>query len=112
MKSNHPEKTAHPCQFPVELAERCVLALSNEGDKILDPFCGVGSTIIAAIKNNRQAIGVDISSEYIDIAQNQIDKFLNGVLKPRAIGTPIHVPKGTEKASKVPTKWKKQKISQ
>ena len=41
VKSNHPEKTVHPCQFPVELVERCVLALTNENDWVLDPFAGV-----------------------------------------------------------------------
>lgn len=48
VKSNHPEKTAHPCQFPIELIERCVLALTNENDWVLDPFGGVGSSLIAA----------------------------------------------------------------
>ena len=42
VKSNHPEKTEHPCQFPSELAERCVLAFTKPGDVVLDPFCGVG----------------------------------------------------------------------
>ena len=40
VKANHPEKTIHPCQFPIELVERCVLALTNKGDRVLDPFSG------------------------------------------------------------------------
>jgi len=59
VKSNHPEKTIHPSQFPIELIERLVLALTNEGDVVLDPFVGVGSSIIAAILHNRKGIGVD-----------------------------------------------------
>ena len=55
VKSNHPEKTIHPCQFPIELVERCVLALSNEGDWVFDPFLGVGTTVVAAVKNDRRA---------------------------------------------------------
>jgi len=51
VKANHPEKTIHPCQFPVELAERCILALTKPGDTVLDPFMGVGTTAIAAIKH-------------------------------------------------------------
>ncbi|MBN1902903.1 site-specific DNA-methyltransferase [Candidatus Sumerlaeota bacterium] len=43
VKSNHIEKTVHPCQFPVELVERLVLSLTNEGDYVFDPFMGVGS---------------------------------------------------------------------
>jgi adenine-specific DNA-methyltransferase len=50
VKSNHPEKTAHPCQFPVELVERCVLAMTEEEDWVLDPFAGVGSSLVAAAK--------------------------------------------------------------
>src|SRR5437762_4382968 len=54
VKANHPEKTPHPCQFPVELVERCVLALTNEGDWVLDPYSGVGSSLIAGLKHNRR----------------------------------------------------------
>lgn len=49
VKANHPEKTIHPCQFPIELVERLVLALTNPADIVLDPFMGVGSSLIAAL---------------------------------------------------------------
>jgi adenine-specific DNA-methyltransferase len=42
VKHNHPEKVDHPCQFPVELAQRCVLAFTNSNDLVFDPFAGVG----------------------------------------------------------------------
>lgn len=58
VKSNHVEKTEHPCQYPIELVERCLLALTDENDWILDPFAGVGSTILAALKNNRNSVGI------------------------------------------------------
>jgi len=64
VKANHPEKTIHPCQYPIELIERCVLALTNENDWVLDPYCGVGSALIAALKHNRKAAGVDKEQEY------------------------------------------------
>jgi len=64
VKANHPEKTIHPCQYPIELIERCVLALTNETDWVLDPYCGVGSALIAALKHNRKAAGVDKEQEY------------------------------------------------
>ena len=67
VKSRHPEKTIHPCQFPVELVERCVLALTNEDDIVYDPFAGVGSSLIAALKNGRRAYGTELMQEYIDI---------------------------------------------
>ena len=105
VKSNHPEKTIHPCQFPVELVERCILALTNENDYILDPFGGVGSTAIAAIKNERNILCVDREKEYTKIARESIKKFLNGELKTREIGTKIHVPKSTDKVAKFPKEW-------
>jgi adenine-specific DNA-methyltransferase len=52
VKANHVEKTIHPCQFPVELIERLVLAMTDEGDWALDPFIGVGTT---ALDNTRLA---------------------------------------------------------
>ncbi len=54
VKANHVEKTIHPCQFPVELIERLVLSMTDEGDWVLDPFIGVGTTAIAALMHNRK----------------------------------------------------------
>ncbi|MEA3422099.1 MAG: site-specific DNA-methyltransferase, partial [Acidobacteriota bacterium] len=68
VKSNHVEKTIHPCQFPIELIERLVLSMTNENDCVFDPFLGVGSTTAAAVKNNRKGIGSEIMKEYWEIA--------------------------------------------
>ncbi len=59
VKANHVEKVDHPCQYPIELVERCLLALTNEMDWVLDPFAGVGSTILASLKNNRNVVGIE-----------------------------------------------------
>jgi adenine-specific DNA-methyltransferase len=72
VKSNHPEKTDHPCQFPIELVERCVLALTEEKSWVLDPFAGVGSSVIAAIKNDRNAVGIERDETYCKIARQRI----------------------------------------
>lgn len=106
VKSNHPEKTIHPCQFPVELVERCVLALTDKSDWVLDPYCGVGSALIAAIKNNRKAVGCDKEEMYIEITKERISDYFLGKLKTRPIGKPIFVPTGREKVSKIPSEWK------
>lgn len=90
VKSNHPEKTTHPCQFPVELVERCVLALTNEQDWVLDPFGGVGSSVIAALKHHRRAMMIDQEAEYVEIAQQRIQKLQAGTLKLRPLGKPIN----------------------
>ena len=86
VKSNHPEKTIHPCQFPVELVERLVLSMTNEDDAVLDPYTGVGSSVIAALMHNRRAYGCDVVPEYVDIACQRID--------PTARRAPPHAPHG------------------
>lgn len=105
VKSNHPEKTEHPCQFPIELVERCILALTNEGSWVLDPFSGVGSTIIAALKNNRNALGIEKEKEYCKITNQRIVDFNEGNLKIRPINKPIHKPSGNDKVSQFPKEW-------
>ncbi|MCL2218857.1 MAG: site-specific DNA-methyltransferase [Chitinispirillia bacterium] len=105
VKSNHPEKTEHPCSFPIELIERCVLALTNENDYILDPFGGVGSSLIAALKNKRRGVTIDKEKIYLNITKERIAKLEEGSLKTRKIGTPIFVPTGREKVSQIPIEW-------
>ncbi len=110
VKSNHPEKTEHPCSFPIELIERFVLALTNKDDFVFDPFGGVGSSIIAALKHDRKGIMIDKEKKYIDITKNRIQEWENGTLKTRKIGTPIFEPTGREKVSQIPLEWKNNKV--
>jgi adenine-specific DNA-methyltransferase len=105
VKYNHPEKTIHPSQFPIELVERLVLALTNEGDIVLDPFAGVGSSIIAAILHNRKGVGVDKEKLYTDLAYERIIAALKGTLRRRPLRRPIYEPKGTEKVARIPAEW-------
>lgn len=94
VKSNHVEKTDHPCQFPVGLIERLVLALTKSGENVLDPYLGVGSTAIAALKSGRNAYGCDIMQEYVDIAKSRIDEFHAGTLRTRPMNKPVYDPNG------------------
>jgi len=107
VKANHPEKTIHPCQFPVELVERCVLAMTNSGDTVLDPFVGVGSTLLAAIKHERFAVGIDKEKIYLDEAVKRIQMFKNGSLKTRPMTQKIYQPSGKDKISQIPNEWTK-----
>ena len=66
------KKIGHPAPFPVELPHRLINLYSYEGDVVLDPFCGSGTTCLAAIKNNRSFIGYEIKKEYIDLAEKRI----------------------------------------
>lgn len=106
VKANHPEKTIHPCQFPVELVERCVLALTNPADWVLDPYAGVGSTLIAGIRRNRKVAGCDKEAAYVQMAKQRIADFYRGKLNIRPIGKPVHQPSGREKISKIPEGWR------
>lgn len=92
VKSNHVEKTIHPCQFPVELVERLVLALSNPGDIVLDPYMGVGSAVIAALRHDRIGYGCDIEPEYVDVACERVRDHAAGRLRVREMGKPVYDP--------------------
>lgn len=107
VKANHPEKTIHPCQFPIELVERCVLALTEEGDWVLDPFSGVGSALLAALRRGRKAIGCERDQSYIEIAMHRMAQFCAGGLPYRPLGKPVHQPTGREKVSQMPKEWRK-----
>jgi DNA modification methylase len=105
VKANHVEKTEHPCQFPVELVERCVLAFTNKGDTVFDPYAGVASALLAAIKHERKALGVDRDKQYTKIGYDRLQRFLDGKLETRSIGKPIHKPTGNERTTQIPTEW-------
>jgi adenine-specific DNA-methyltransferase len=66
------ERTEHPAQFPMKLIERVIKCSSNEGDLLLDPFMGSGSSAEVAIKLKRKVIGFEIKKEYCDIIVNRI----------------------------------------
>lgn len=92
VKANHVEKTEHPAQFPIELVERLVLAMTKEGDWVADPFMGVASTAIAAISHKRKAIGAEKVAKYISIGKKRIQLAAEGKLKTRPMGKPIYEP--------------------
>ena len=92
VKNNHPEKTAHPCQFPVELVERLVVSMTNVGDAVFDPYMGVGSSVVAALMHERRAYGCDIVPEYVDLAHQRVREFHAGVLRTRPMGKPVYDP--------------------
>ncbi|MFA5054594.1 MAG: site-specific DNA-methyltransferase [Dehalococcoidia bacterium] len=92
VKSNHIEKTEHPCQFPVELIERLILSMTNEGDWVFDPFLGTGTSIIAAIRHKRKGAGAETLEKYAQLAQSRIQQELAGNLKTRPMNKPIYDP--------------------
>ena len=92
VKHNHVEKTIHPCQFPVELVERLVLSLTDEGDLVIDPYMGVATTAIAARRHGRRAAGAERYPEYYDIGLERLASLEQGTLRTRPMGRPVYVP--------------------
>jgi adenine-specific DNA-methyltransferase len=104
VKHNHPEKTIHPCQFPVELVERLILSMTEEGDLVFDPFIGVGTTAVAAVINNRKAAGAEVILDYIQIAKERIQLAFKGKLPIRPMDRPVYEPPKNSKVTRNPFK--------
>ncbi len=68
------KRIGHPAPFPKELPYRCIKMFSYEGDVVFDPFAGSGTTLIVAEKINRTGIGVELDSQYCELAKNRINK--------------------------------------
>lgn len=66
------KKIGHPAPFPIELPRRCVKLFSYVDDVVLDPFCGSGTTLIAAVSNQRRGIGIDVDKKYCELARKRI----------------------------------------
>ncbi len=97
VKANHVEKTEHPCQFPIELVERLVLAFTEKGDWVFDPFLGVGSTAIAALMHDRKAIGAEIVEDYHKITLERINLAEEGKLRVRPMSREVYDPSSPSK---------------
>jgi DNA modification methylase len=70
--ATHPYPEAHFATFPVKLVEPCVLAGSSPGSVVLDPFCGVGTTGVLALRRDRSFIGLELNPDYVEMARNRI----------------------------------------
>lgn len=104
VKSNHIEKTIHPCQFPVGLIERLVLSMTNPKGLVFDPFAGVASAGVAALINNRNFWGCEIVDDYIQIGKERLIQSIEGTIKYRE-NKPLYDP-GKSNLSKTPDEWK------
>ncbi len=105
VKANHIEKTIHPCQFPIELVERLVLALTNPGDLVVDPYIGVGSSAVAAVLHGRRAAGADIVLEYLEIARKRLQAAAQGSLRRRPMQRAVYEPPPTSSLAQRPMEW-------
>ena len=92
------ERLGYPTQKPVALLERIVQTSSNEGDIVLDPFCGCGTTIAAAQKLNRRWIGIDITHLAITLIRSRLSDSFGAAAEYEVIGEPVSLPDATKLA--------------
>lgn len=100
VKANHVEKTEHPCQFPIVIPQKLIKALTNEGDIVIDPFFGSGTTAIACLIENRKFVGMEIDNKYFNIAKDRILDAIDGNIKYRCEIPPIEPDKNQKVAQK------------
>lgn len=105
VKAQHIEKTEHPCQFPVALPQRLIKALSKEGDTVLDPFMGSGTTGVAAILEKRKFIGAEIMGDYYDISIKRVKEAIDGTAKVRD-DAPAMEPDINSSVARIPDEWR------
>ncbi|MBF0501686.1 MAG: site-specific DNA-methyltransferase [Candidatus Riflebacteria bacterium] len=73
------ERTGYPTQKPLALLQRLISALTDEGDLVGDPFCGSGTTLLAALTLGRRALGADVSAAAIALVKKRLETFLEGI---------------------------------
>lgn len=107
VKANHVEKTDHPCQFPIALAQRLILALSKRDELVLDPYLGSGTTGAACALLGRRFVGAELKEKYLKIAKNRIKDALEGKLLFRPEDRPVYQPLPNTPLTTVPEQWRK-----
>ena len=105
VKSNHPEKTVHPCQYPVALIERLILALTSEGALVVDPYAGAGTTAVAALLRGRRSAGADTEERYLRIARERLRQAQAGTLRIRPLNKPVYKPDLRSAIARIPEEW-------
>ena len=102
MGTTDPERLGYPTQKPGGLLDRIIRASSNEGDTILDPFCGCGTAIAAAQQLNRNWVGIDITHLAITLMKHRLKDAFGDQVTYRVIGEPVSLPDAEELAASDP----------
>ena len=97
IQGNAQERLGYPTQKPLALLERIIKASSNEGDVVLDPFCGCGTALVAAHKLNRKWIGIDITHFAIAVVKRRLQEHFRGI-QVKVIGEPVDLPSAKQLA--------------
>lgn len=104
VKGNHVEKTDHPCQFPVGLIERLILATTNKDGLVFDPFAGVASAGVAAALHGRKFWGCELDPSYAKTGLVRLQAALDGTVKYRPHDKPLY-DHTQSSLSKKPSEW-------
>jgi len=91
LRSWHVERLGYPTQKPESLLERVIKASSNEGDVVLDPFCGCGTTVAAAQRLNRRWIGIDITHLAVTLIKYRLRDTFGDEVDYQVIGEPVSI---------------------
>jgi adenine-specific DNA-methyltransferase len=102
VKAKHVEKTDHPCQFPVALAQRVVRALTPANGRVLDTYMGSGTTGVAALLEGRKFVGAEIDEEYYAIARTRCEQVFTNEIKYRPLDKPVQVPNPNSSVARKP----------
>ncbi len=92
INSQAQERLGYPTQKPTALLDRIVMASSNEGDTVLDPFCGCGTAVESAEKLGRNWIGIDITHLAITLIKHRLNSAFGGKVEYKVIGEPVSLP--------------------
>ena len=96
VNSQAKERTGYPTQKPIALLERVVRASSNEGDLVLDPFCGCATALVAAKKLHRNWIGIDLSPRAVELVKLRLDGLLGSLYRPDMVTHRTDIPVRTD----------------
>ena len=107
LQGNSKEYKGYPTQKPLALLERIIKASSNEGDVVLDPFCGCATACVAAEMLGRQWIGIDISPKAVQLTNMRLQETMGGLFHDRLVTARADIPKRTDIDAPIPYRQNK-----
>ena len=107
INSQAKERTGYPTQKPLALLERIIKASSNEGEVVLDPFCGCATACVAADKLGRKWVGIDVSAKAVELVNMRLQDFMGDLFHERLVTRRKDIPRRTDIL--VPIPYRKQK---
>ena len=107
INSQATERIGYPTQKPLALLERIVQASSNEGDMVLDPFCGCATACIAAEKLGRQWVGIDLSEKAVELVNTRLHEFMGGLFHSSLVTARMDIPQRTDIDAPIPYRQNK-----